>query len=60
MWPILGALATTYFVRRSRQNGQAGRRIFTMADGSRKSTMGSIANVGRAVLETTMRAVQKR
>lgn len=60
MWPVLGALATTYLIRRSRQSGQVGRRVFSMGDGSQKSaTMSSIANVGRAVFET-MRAVQKR
>lgn len=66
MWPVLGALATTYLLRRSQSPAPAGRRLFAMA-GSRKSGMSSlagmgssIAGMGKAVLQTAMRAVQRR
>ena len=49
MWPVLGALATTYLIRRSRQPEQAGRRMF-----------GRVANVGKAALDTAMRAFARR
>lgn len=61
MWPVLGALATTYLIRRSRQPEQASQRLFARDGGWRRSvTLGQVANVGKAALDTAMRALTRR
>ncbi len=60
MWPVLGALATTYLIRRSRQP-EVGRRILGRDGGWRSPvTLAQVANVGKAAWDTAMRALARR